>query len=82
MAVRQLGQHLEIPNLRPHALRNAWIQHLTDWAIENGIESAELDRFANYLGGWSYFSKSASHYRGDHLTRKAYEAGLILEESR
>lgn len=81
-AVRHLGAHLNVKGLHPHALRNAWIQHLTDWAIEKGLEPAELDRFANYLGGWSYFSKSASHYRGDHLTKKAFEAGLIVEGNR
>lgn len=81
-AVRQLGEHLGVQRLHPHALRSAWVQHLSDWASSEGIEPAELDRFANYLGGWSYFSKSASHYRGDHLTQKAFEAGLIVEEAR
>lgn len=80
--VRQLGEHLGVQRLHPHALRSAWVQHLADWASSEGIEPAELDRFANYLGGWSYFSKSASHYRGDHLTQKAFEAGLIVEEAR
>jgi integrase len=80
--VRQLGEHLGVQRLHPHALRSAWVQHLSDWASSEGIEPAELDRFANYLGGWSYFSKSASHYRGDHLTQKAFEAGLIVEEAR
>lgn len=67
-AVRRLGSHLKIKGLHPHALRSAWIQDLTNWAIKEGLDPAELDRFANYMGGWSYFSKSASHYRGDHLT--------------
>lgn len=80
--VRQLGDYLHIDGLHPHALRSAWIQNLTDWAIAEGLEPAELDRFANYLGGWSYFSKSASHYRGDHLTQRAYEAGLLAETAR
>jgi integrase len=52
-AVRSLGAHLGIPNLYPHALRSAWVQSLVDWAIENEINQGELDRFANYLGGWS-----------------------------
>ncbi len=81
-AVRDVGAHLGIPNLHPHALRSAWVQNLIDWAIENEIPQGELDRFANYLGGWSYFSKSASHYRGDHLTQKAYEHGLLVEKNR
>jgi integrase len=81
-AVRQLGEHLGVERLHPHALRSAWVQDLANWASSEGIEPAELDRFANYLGGWSYFSKSASHYRGDHLTQKAFEAGLIVEEAR
>ncbi len=80
--VAQLGQHLKLKRLHPHALRSAWIQHLVDWAIETGVEMGELDRFANYLGGWSYLSQMASHYRGDHLTQKAIEAGLKVEERR
>jgi len=81
-AVRSLGAHLGIPHLHPHALRSAWVQNLVDWAIKNEIPQGELDRFANYLGGWSYFSKSASHYQGDHLTKKAYEHGLLVERER
>lgn len=81
-AVRQLGVHLGVPHLHPHALRSAWLQNLAAWANAKGIGPSELDRFANYLGGWSYLSKISSHYRGDHLTRKAFEAGLIVEEER
>ena len=80
--VRQLGAHLDVSRLHPHALRSAWVQQLADWANAEGISPAELDRFANYLGGWSYFSKSASNYRGDHLTKKAFEAGLVTEKNR
>lgn len=81
-AVRDLGIHLGFPDLHPHALRKAWIQNLTRWAIENDIPDGQLDRTANYLGGWSYLSKAASEYRGDQLTRLAYEAGLKVEEER
>lgn len=81
-AVRELGAHLGIPDLYPHALRKAWIQNLTRWAIENNIPDGQLDRTANYLGGWSYLSKTASHYRGDQLTRIAYEAGMNVENKR
>ena len=81
-AVEELGAHLGVQGLHPHALRSAWIQQLVDWSVEKGIPPAELDRFANYMGGWSYFSKSASHYRGDHLTQKAFDAGLLVEKER
>ncbi|SCM68313.1 hypothetical protein KARMA_2530 [Donghicola eburneus] len=81
-AVKDLGKHLDIPELHPHSLRAAWIQNLVDWAHEHNVPAGELDRFANYLGGWSYLSNMASQYRGDHLTKMAYQAGLKVEESR
>lgn len=81
-AVHDLGAHLGIPDLHPHALRKAWIQKLTRWAIENKIPDGQLDRIANYVGGWSHLSKSASEYRGDQLTRLAYEAGMKVEGRR
>lgn len=77
--VADVGAHIGLSNLVPHALRHAWIQNLTNWAIENNIPDGQLDRMANYLGGWSDLSKSASEYRGDQLTRQAYEAGLKVE---
>lgn len=81
-AIDALGAYLDLPNLKPHSLRSAWIQNLTRWAIDNCISDDHLDRLANYLGGWSYLSKSASKYRGDQLTRLAYEAGISVEEKR
>lgn len=81
-AVKDLCRYLDVPGLHPHSLRTAWVQNLVDWALERKIPSGELDRFANYLGGWSYLSNMASQYRGDHLTKMAYEAGLKVDESR
>jgi len=80
--VRDLGTHLGVSDLTPHALRKAWIQNLTRWAINNDISDGQLDRIANYLGGWSDLSTVASRYRGDQLTNLAYEAGLRAEIKR
>lgn len=80
--VSDVGDLLAIPGLSPHDLRHTWIQNLANWSIENGIEPAEFERFANNLGGWSYLSKMASEYRGDQLTEQAYAAGLRVENER
>lgn len=80
--VNELGLHLEITGLTPHHLRHGWMQNLADWAVNAGIDAAEFERFANNLGGWSYLSKMAAEYRGDHLTEAAYKAGLKIEGSR
>ena len=80
--VKELGEHLGIAGLTPHHLRHGWVQNLADWAIETGIEAAEFERFANNLGGWSYLSKMATEYRGDHLTQAAYKAGLKVQGER
>jgi integrase len=81
-AIKDLGEHLSVPDLTPHHLRHSWIQNLADWAIENGVGAAEFERFANHMGGWSYLSKMASEYRGDQITQKAYDAGLQVMEAR
>jgi len=80
--VHDLGTHLGVNDLIPHALRKAWIQNLTRWAIDNDISDGQLDRIANYLGGWSDLSTVVSRYRGDQLTNLAYEAGLRAEIKR
>lgn len=80
--VRALGKHLGIADLTPHHLRHGWIQNLADWAINAGLEAAEFERFANNLGGWSYLSKMAAEYRGDHLTQAAFKAGLKVQKQR
>ncbi|MER2510409.1 MAG: tyrosine-type recombinase/integrase [Amaricoccus sp.] len=80
--VRQLGEHLGISGLTPHHLRHGWIQNLADWAISVGLDAAEFERFANNLGGWSYLSKMAVEYRGDHLAQAAFKAGLRVQEER
>lgn len=80
--VTELGQHLDIDGLTPHHLRHGWIQNLADWAITTGLEAAEFERFANNLGGWSYISKMAAEYRGDHLTEAAFKAGLKVQGER
>ena len=78
--MKEFGKHLGIPGLTPHHLRHGWIQNLADWAIGTGIEAAEFERFANNLGGWSYLSKMAVEYRGDHLAQVAFKAGLKVQE--
>lgn len=80
--IQELGEHLKIDGLTPHHLRHGWIQNLADWAVSTGITAAEFERFANNLGGWSYVSRMASEYRGDHLTEAAYQAGLKIQGSR
>ena len=80
--VSDLGQHLGIDGLTPHHLRHGWIQNLADWAVTTGIDAAEFERFANDQGGWSYVSKMAAEYRGDHLTEAAFKAGLIVQGDR
>jgi integrase len=80
--VKRLGEHLGIAGLTPHHLRHGWIQNLADWAVETGIDAAEFERFANNLGGWSYLSKMATEYRGDHLTQAAFQAGLKIQGER
>ena len=77
-----IGNYLDIHNLTPHHFRHSWIQNLADWSIHEGIEPADFDRFANYLGGWSMLSQMASKYRGDQLTKYAYEQGLRVGENR
>ena len=80
--VRDLGAHLGIEGLTPHQLRHGWIQNLADWAISEGINASDFERFANNLGGWSYMSKMATEYRGDQITKAAYEAGILVEGAR
>lgn len=80
--VGDLGRHLGIEGLTPHHLRHGWIQNLADWAIASGISAEDFARFANFLGGWSYLSKMAAEYRGDHLTEAAFKAGLLVQEGR
>ncbi|MCF8516890.1 MAG: site-specific integrase [Rhodobacteraceae bacterium] len=80
--VRELGRHLDIEGLTPHHLRHGWIQSLADWAIASRISAEDFSRFANFLGGWSYLSKMAAEYRGDHLTEAAFQAGLLVQGSR
>ncbi|PTR19161.1 tyrosine-type recombinase/integrase [Cereibacter azotoformans] len=80
--VHELGKHLGIEGLTPHHLRHGWIQNLADWAIAARISAEDFARFANFLGGWSYLSKMAAEYRGDHLTEAAFKAGLRVQESR
>jgi len=80
--IADVGNYLEIPRLVPHDLRHVWIQNLADWSIKEDIPSAEFNRIANQLGGWSQLSKMASHYRGDQLTKQAYEKGLYVEKNR
>jgi len=80
--VGDLGRHLGIEGLTPHHLRHGWIQNLADWAIESRISAEDFARFANFLGGWSYLSKMAAEYRGDHLTEAAFKAGLRVQETR
>lgn len=81
-AVADLGRHLKIGGLTPHHLRHGWIQNLADWALSVGISAAEFERFANNLGGWSYMSRMASEYRGDHLTEAAFKSGLKVQGNR
>lgn len=80
--IKELGEYLKIDGLTPHHLRHGWIQNLADWAVSTGITAAEFERFANNLGGWSYVSRMASEYRGDHLTEVAYQAGLKIQGDR
>jgi len=80
--VRDLGRHLQIKGLTPHQLRHGWIQNLARWGLAVDITSEDFDRFANYLGGWSYVRKMASEYRADQLTAAAFAAGFKVEESR
>lgn len=80
--VRDLGLHLGIDGLTPHHLRHGWIQNLADWAVSTGLDAAEFERFANNLGGWSYVSRMAAAYRGDHLTEAAFKAGLDVQGAR
>jgi hypothetical protein len=58
------------------------MQNLADWAVNAVIDAAEFERFADHLGGWSYLSRMAAEYRGDHLTDAAYKAGLQIEGAR
>lgn len=80
--VGDLGRHLGIEGLTPHHLRHGWIQNLADWAIASQISAEDFARFANFLGGWSYLSKMAAEYRGDHLTEAAFKAGLRVQGAR
>jgi len=80
--VKELGAHLNIKGLCPHDLRHTWMQNLANWSIENNIEPSEFERFANFLGGWSYLSKMATEYRGDQITEQAYKAGLKVQVDR
>lgn len=80
--VRSLGQHLRMPGLHPHSLRNAWAQNYASWADSVGVQAGEFDRYIKYLAGWSAKSQMATYYRGDQLIQTAYQKSLLLEEQR
>ncbi len=77
--VRDVGVNVGIPDLNPHALPAHGLKILHTGRLRT---ASKMDRIANYLRGWSYLSNSASQYRGDQLTRTAYEAGLRAEKKR